>query len=198
MGRYASFFKSRENLRRFRILCHVPQGVRVGLVGFSRGGPLPDPILFSLVSIVEGGVTFPLSPLVRRFLGFLGVSPILVAPDAFKIITAVEAINSEIGLGLGLRELCHCYCFRRSENGIYSLEPRNPDRALVSIRSESCMDGDVVVVSGSWEFGRGPRDSSPFPRTSSPLPGLCCQGCSSVFVCLSRARSNGSVCSFQI
>ena len=133
MGRYASFFKSRENLRRFRILFHVPQGVRVGLVGFSRGGPLPDPILFSLVSIVEGGVTFPLSPLVRRFLGFLGVSPILVAPDVFKIIAAVEVVNSEIGLGLGLRELCHCYCFRRSEDGIFSVYKSLAHRRLRSI-----------------------------------------------------------------
>ena len=152
MGRYASFFASRENLRRFRILFNVPQGVRVRLVGTSGDHPLSDPVLFSLVSIVEGGVTFPLSPLLRRFLGFLGVSPILVAPDAFKIVVAVEAINSETGLGLGLRELCHCYRLHLSEDGIYSLQPRSPARVLVVLRGESCMDGDICADTGFCLF----------------------------------------------
>lgn len=132
---------------------------------------MSDPVLFSLESIVEGGVTFPLSLLTRRLLGFLGVSPVVVSPDLFKIITVAEIINKETGLGLGLRELCYCYRFRRLECGTYSFEPRDPERVLAVIRGESSIN-DVVVVSGCWEFGRGPQDTTPIPRTSSPLPGL--------------------------
>ena len=164
MGRYSSYLASSEDYRRFRILFNIPTDVRVGLVGSLGGDPVSDPVLFSLVSIVESGVTFPLSLLVLRLLGFLGVSPIVVAPDVFKIASVVEIVNRETGLGLGLRELCYYYRFFRAGSGLYSLEPRGPERILAAILSESLVDEDVVVVSGRWEFERGPRDTSPFLR----------------------------------
>ena len=64
-----------------------------------------------MIAFIEGGMTIPIGTITRNYLRFFRLSPTQCAPNMFRILRSVEALNERMNLGL-----THYYV-----NWVYSL-----------------------------------------------------------------------------
>lgn len=111
MNHLRQLFDSEESIQEFKTLHNIPDDVVVRLPansdniieGSDERIPLP------LIGIVEGGVQFPLYPLLKQVLHFYGVPLSQLAPSFLRIVMGVIALNNILGVNLGLLEIRYCY-----------------------------------------------------------------------------------------
>ena len=60
---------------------------------------------FPTIAIVEGGVQFPLDPLLVCFLSFTNLVPLQCAPNLFHIVIGVATLNTLLGTSLGVFDI---------------------------------------------------------------------------------------------
>ena len=90
----------------FRDVYKVLANVEVGPDGPDDGLAYRDGwMLFWLVSVVEGGVCFPLHPLVRDCLREWRLCPCQLLPNGYKIIMGVVRLNEILEIGLGVPDI---------------------------------------------------------------------------------------------
>ena len=102
---------SAANMNRFREQFSIPEDVKIKLL--PRDANLNkldgDGIIFPLLAIPEGGVRFPLSPLIREVLAFWGLCPRQGTGNFYRVLSSIEALNRLLGLRLGFSAVRHCY-----------------------------------------------------------------------------------------
>ena len=78
----------------FRLDYNIPHDVTLSLakVDAKRMGTR-NTVAFPIAAIVEGGVRFPLDPLVRRFLHQVQLTPMQVSVNLFRVVCGVSALN---------------------------------------------------------------------------------------------------------
>ncbi|XXG66533.1 hypothetical protein AAC387_Pa06g0085 [Persea americana] len=102
----------------FRDAHKIPANVEVRLDGPDdglayRNGWMP----FWLVSVGEGGVCFPLHPLVRDCLREWRLCPSQLLPNGYKIIMGVVRLNQILKIGLGVPDIEDTYDLCKSAEG---------------------------------------------------------------------------------
>ncbi|KAJ8650213.1 hypothetical protein MRB53_003236 [Persea americana] len=157
MGVYRHLLGNSDSIVHFRDLYKVPSNVEVrpdtpddGLT--YRDGWMP----FWLVSVVEGGVRFPLHPLVRDCLWEWRLCPCQLLPNVYKIIMGVVRLNQILGIGLGVPDIEDTYDLCKSAEGdTYYLRLRVRRTGFVTALEDSnrYAGEDKVLVRGGWEFG---------------------------------------------
>ncbi|KAJ8622416.1 hypothetical protein MRB53_030945 [Persea americana] len=157
MGVYRHLLGDPGSIDHFRVLYKVPSNVEVrpdtpddGLT--YRDGWMP----FWLVSVVEGGVRFPLHPLVQDCLREWRLCPCQLLPNGYKIIMGVVRLNQILGIGLGVPDIEDTYDLCKSAEGdTYYLRLRVRRAGFVTALEDSnrYAGEDKVLVRGGWEFG---------------------------------------------
>ena len=174
MGIFRIDVDSNDKINAFREKHHIPDDVYIRL-----GPPLPpeatpiyDPqtqeMPFSLSSIVEGGVRFPLHPLLRQCLNFWQLAPTQLTQNAFKVIMGSLVLNElcNVSIGIAKIETCHLVAKVPHSNVRYYLRGQPGINGLVN-NLDSTMKhtgGDFLWVSGNWEFGSSSNRQFPIPR----------------------------------
>ena len=166
MGCYRYKLNSPEEIARFRGDYHIPDDVNLRLDNNLDGyafynGEMP----FYLVTIVEGGVRFPLHPLLRECLSRWRLCPCQMLPNSHKIIMGVVELNRLLGTDLGIHDIEHCYDLVKSPNEeTYYLRAKKDKECLVNSLEDSnkYAGDDRVFVSGNWEFGALPEEQRVF------------------------------------
>lgn len=112
--------------------------------------PLP------LITIIEGGVRFPLHPLLEEVLHFYGIPHSQLFPNFFRIVMGVVALNNILGINSGLSEIRYCYNFVpiTKEISKFYFKPRSAKRQLVQMLPDSGkgVNDIFVIVEGNWEL----------------------------------------------
>ncbi|RWR97992.1 hypothetical protein CKAN_02747500 [Cinnamomum micranthum f. kanehirae] len=113
MGVYRHWVDTPEAMESFREMYRIPANVSTriddpddmfdGFV-FSDGW-MP----FPLVAIVEGGVRFPVHPLLRACLSTWHLSPCQLMPNGYKIIMGAVELNRILGINLGVHDIEDAY-----------------------------------------------------------------------------------------
>ena len=117
---------------------------------------LPRLALFSILSIVEGGVCFPLHPMLQDFLAQTCICPLQLLTRAYRIISSAIAMSSKIGARFGISEILEHCSFMDSSRGLYYFRAKldKPDLFQFLV-DKNDHDQDFLLVGGNWEYGTG-------------------------------------------
>ncbi|GMP56021.1 hypothetical protein CsSME_00020647 [Camellia sinensis var. sinensis] len=125
-------------------------------------------IVFSLLSIAEGRVRFPLYPLLRAVIRHWGL--ILSQPNVnfYQTIMEIVELNRCLRLNLGIPTIRHCYALAKSSGRQRRsfLRAKDTGHHLVTMLASfgKRVDDVMVVVRGNWEFGEGEDRQDLMPR----------------------------------
>ena len=93
---------------------------------------------FWLVIVVEGGVPFPLHPLLRDCLWEWRLCPCQLIPNSFKIFMGVVQLNRILGISLGVSDIEDLYDLCKSGDGnSYYHRIRSGQASFVTVPEDS-------------------------------------------------------------
>ena len=136
------------------------------LIGTRESIPIPTR------AITEGGVRFPLDPLLLWVLSAAKLCPLQCCLNFFRIVMGVSSLNKLLNLSLGLWEILYYYIIKAAGDNFY-LSVRKKDRYLVTHLPDSNKghENDIVFVYGNWEYAAGTIPSYRCPYEEG-MPGI--------------------------
>ena len=77
------------------------------------------------------------------------------APNMFRILGCINALNEHLGLGLTWHDVVHMYKFHSQSDGGYYLKSQSAVVRLISClpKSNKGLKDDYLIVSGPWHDG---------------------------------------------
>ena len=153
-------------MAQFRQIYQVPPSISLS---YCHSDNLPiinrDELLIRVMTVVEGGVRFPLHSLFIDFLQTVNASPSQVSINVFRIIMGIVTINCLLGVNLTSKEILSVYqymCPEEESRTSCHLKARELNVKLVNgfPDSNKGYDKDYLRVSGEWFTGGSACQSS--------------------------------------
>ena len=171
MAKHLKDLLSEGRVSGFRQHFFIPDDVHLSLVTDNRldmEREDQNSIVFSLLSIAEDGVRFPLHPFLRAVLRYWGLIPSQPNVNFFRIAMGIVELNRRLRIDLGAPAIRQCYALAKSSGrlGKYFLRAKDIDHHLVTMlaNSDKRVDDVMVNIRGNWEFGEGEDRLDPIPR----------------------------------
>ena len=157
MGRFASLVDSPAKIEVFKDKYHISQEVGLRycspeqIVSHKREGE----VIISIIAFIEGGMTLPMGRITWDYLLNHKLCPHQCAPNMFRILGCVNALNEHLQLGLTWHDVVHLYECHSQSNGGFYLKSRSPIIRLISClpKSNKGMKGDYLITSRAWHDG---------------------------------------------
>ena len=121
-----------------------------------------------MIAFIEGGMTLPMGRIIRDYLISHRLCPHQCAPNMFRVLGCVDALNEHFQLGLTWHDVVHLYkCYSQSDEGFY-LKYRSPVVRLILClpKSNKGMKDDYLIASRAW------HDSLHCPTQERKLSGI--------------------------
>ncbi|GMP50906.1 hypothetical protein CsSME_00017330 [Camellia sinensis var. sinensis] len=162
MRKYQFVVSSPGAMAEFRKEFNIPDDVHLELA--KKGDTHWDKLHacpFTIMSIVEGSLRFPIQPSVCKFLRQTRLCPTRISNNTYKIINGMATLNQILGLNLGLAEIFHQYILSKNNGGFcWYLKVRKGRAKLIEGNLDREMnDNDFLWVSSNYE------------DTETPMPG---------------------------
>ena len=144
-------------VKMFKEKYHIPQEVSIqycspkGLAFDQEMGEVTIP----MIAFIEGGMTIPMGRITRDYLRAHRLCPQQCAPNFFRILGAIDALDRHLGLGLTWYNIVHLYKGHLQTGAGFYLKSRSDAVKLISClpKSNKGMKDDYVIVSGPWHNG---------------------------------------------
>ena len=113
--------------------------------------------------ILEGGVRFPMDPLLLKTLRFYGLCPDQLPPNFYRVVSSVSRLNQIYGLQLNHHDINFMYSLCVNKKTNYYLKVRDMWVRLISCLPDSNRNSakEYVWVSGNWFANELPYPLSP-------------------------------------
>ena len=123
----------------------------------------PNVAFFPLMAILEGGVRFPIDPLIIGTFRFYGLCPDQLPPNFYRVVSCVSRLNQVFGLELNHHDINFMYSLCSNIKSDYYLKTRDMQVRLISclLNSNKNSAGEFVRVSGNWFADELPCPFSP-------------------------------------
>ena len=123
----------------FRQKFSVPDDVKMAYcheseIALHRGA---GTAFFPLMSVLEGGVRFPIDLLLLNTLGYYGLSPNQLPPNFYRVVSCVGRLNQTFGLQLDHHDVNHMYSLCGKKKSNYYLKTRDTRVRLISCLPDS-------------------------------------------------------------
>ena len=159
---YSHLLASDASLATFRATYGIPEDVDIAYyhqgdieIQRPRGS---NTVFFPLMSILEGGIRFPVDPLVIDTLRFYGLCLDQLPPNFFRVVSCVSRLNQFFGLQLDYHDINFMYNLCGNIEFDYYLKTRDNRVRLISCLPDSNRNsaGKFVQVSSNWPAGELP------------------------------------------
>ena len=108
-----------------------------------------------MIAFIEGGMTLPMGKVTRDYLIAHRLCPHQCAPNIFRVLGSVDALNEQMSLRLTWHNVVYMYeCHSLADMGYY-LKSRSSILRLVSClpKFNKGMKDDYLIASGEWHYG---------------------------------------------
>ena len=105
-----------------------------------------------MIAFIEGGMTLPMGRVTRDYLIAHRLCPHQCAPNLFRVLDSVDALNKQMGLNLTWHDIIWMYkCHLLADSGYY-LKSKSSVVRLVSClpKSNKGIKDDYLIASGEW------------------------------------------------
>ena len=126
------------------------------------------------MSILEGGVRFPVDPLLADTLRYYGLCPDQLPPNFYRVVSCVSRLNHTFDLQLNYHDINHMYSLCENKASNYYLKTKDNRVRLISCLPDSNRNsaGEFVRVRSNWYAGDVPCPLSRREVGSSQSPDL--------------------------
>ena len=102
MGRFKSFVNSKEGIESFKVLYRIlPRiGIRYCKEGQWREEGQEGEVVILMIAFIEGGMRVLMGRVTKDYLRAHRLAPTQCAPNMFRILGSVDALNEKMGLEL--------------------------------------------------------------------------------------------------
>ena len=133
MGRFKHLMDSEEGMKSFRAKYNIPPhvGVRYAAQGEWFDERKTAKVVIPMIAFIEGGMTIPIGTLTRNFLRFFRLSPTQCAPNIFRVLGSIEALNERMNLNLTHHDVNWIYNLHNLKGQGYYLKSRHSEVRLI-------------------------------------------------------------------
>ena len=157
MGRFKHLVDCLVGMEGFRAKYHIPQGVVLWyctpdwIVTNRNEGEVVIP----MIAFIEGGMTLSMGRVTRDYLINHRSCPYQYAPNLFRVLDSIDALNEQMSLRLTWYDVVHMYECHSLVNSGYYLKSQSNIVILVSClpMSDKGMKNDYLIASGKWHDG---------------------------------------------
>ena len=153
----AYLLNTKASLVTFRRDYSVPNDVEVAYcheseIALHKGA---NATFFPLMSILEGGIEFPIDPFLLDTLRYYRLSPDQLPPNFYRVVSCVSRLNQTFGLQLDHYDINHMYNLCGKKRSNYYLKVRNMKVRLISCLPDYNKNsaGEYVLVCSKWFAG---------------------------------------------
>ena len=109
-------------------------------------------VVIPMITFIEGEMTLPMGKITKDYLFNYRLTPHQCAPNLFRVLGSVDALNEQLGLGLTLHDVVHMYECRQLSGAGYYLKSQFEIVRLISclLKSNKGMKDDYLIVSREW------------------------------------------------
>ena len=157
MGRFKHLVDSEEGMKNFRTKYNIP--LHVGIRNAAQEEWFDErktgEVVIPMIAFIEGGMTIPMGTLTRNFPRFFRLSPTQCAPNMFRVLGSIEALNERMNLSLTHHNLNWIYNLHNLKGQGYYLKSRQPKIRLIQclLISNKGLNEDFLIFSGQWHDG---------------------------------------------
>ena len=108
-----------------------------------------------MITFMERGMRIPIGTITRDYLKAHRLAPTQCAPNMFRILGSIDALNEKMGLGLTHHEVNWVYNLHHLKGQGYYLKSRYPEVRLIQCLPDSNkgLNKDFLIVSRKWHDG---------------------------------------------
>ena len=112
-------------------------------------------VVIPMIAFIEGGMTIPMGTITRNYLRFFRLSPTQCAPNMFRVLGSIEALNERMDLNLTHHDVNWVYNLHHLSGQGYYLKSRYPVVRLIQClpTSNKNLKEDFLIFSGEWHDG---------------------------------------------
>ena len=109
-------------------------------------------LFFPLMVVLEGGVRFPVDPLLTNTLRYYGLCPDQLPSNFYRVVSCVSRLNHTFDLQLDHNDINHMYSLCGNKTSNYYLKTRDNRVRLISCLPDSNRNlvGEFVPVRDNW------------------------------------------------
>ena len=157
MGRFQRLVKNLTLIELFKEKYHIPQEVSIrycSTEGLAFDREVGE-VIIPMIVFIEGGMTIPMGRITRDYLRAHRLCPQQCAPNFFRVLGAIDALDRHLGLGLTWYDVAHLYEGHIEAQARFCLKSRSSVVKLISCHpmSNKGMKYDFLIISSPCSDG---------------------------------------------
>ena len=152
MGRFKYLVDTKEGTRSFRSKYNIPLHVGVRYVVQEEwfDERKTNEVVIPMIAFIEGGMAIPMGTITRKYLRFFRLSPTQCAPNMFRVLESIEALNERMNLNLTHHDVKWIYNLQHMKGQGYYLKSRRSEVRLIQCLpvSNKGLKDDILIFSG--------------------------------------------------
>ena len=152
MGRFQRLVKNLALIELFKENYHIPQEVSIRYCSTEELALDREvgEVIIPMIAFIEGGMTIPMGRITRDYLRAHRLWPQQCAPNFFRVLGAIDALDRHLGLGMTWYDVAHLYEGHQEARAGFYLKSWSSTIKLISClpKSNKGLKDDFLIVLG--------------------------------------------------